>query len=164
MGSWTERGFYRVASADMSVAGESTDYLSYESRLQAMLTVEAALASALARSGIISDDQAIAIAKACRVDSYDAEALERLGAKAGTPVIPLVEELVAKVHSISESTSRFVHYGATSQDILDTATMLQLKNIVPQISEYLSRIEAEFFSRAKENANTPVLGLSLIHI
>ena len=162
MGSWTERGFYRVASVDMSVAGESTDYLSYESRLQAMLTVEAALASALARSGIISDNQAIAIAKACRVDSYDAKALERLGAKAGTPVIPLVEELVAKVHSISESTSRFVHFGATSQDILDTATMLQLKNVVPRISEYLSRIEAEFFSRAKENANTPVLGRTLL--
>ena len=146
----------------MTAASESTGYLSFESRLKAMLMVEEALARALAQSGVISEEQATAVAEACQADSYDADVLERKGAKAGTPVIPLVRALIANAHSISESASRFVHLGATSQDILDTATVLQLKNAISRISDCLVCIESTFASRVKDNANTPVLGRTLL--
>ena len=146
----------------MKSTDESTDVLSSEHRLKTMLKVEAALASALAKSGIISKKHAAAIAKACRPDSFDAQALESLGAKAGTPVIPLVKALVEKTHTLSESAACFVHLGATSQDILDTATVLQLKEVLPFIYKNLLRIESGFSDLAKEHAQTPVLGRTLL--
>ena len=127
-----------------------------------MLKVEAALAAALAKSGIISQEQAEAIGKACRPDAFDADKMDALGAIAGTPVIPLVKELVAKTKSHSEEAARFVHFGSTSQDILDTAMVLLLKDCVSTITKDLSRAQIAFTKLAHTHALTPMLGRTLL--
>src|SRR5690348_3944202 len=90
----------------------------------AMLRVEAALARTMARVYPFDDDVADAIAEACRVELYDPDAIFAEAATAGTPVIPLVRMLTERV---DEKARRWVHWGATSQDILDTAMVLQMR-------------------------------------
>jgi len=88
--------------------------------LQAMLDFEAALASAEAEAGVIPKDAAEAIARACDAKLYDIAEIGRAAALAGNVAIPLVKALTAKV---SEPARGFVHWGATSQDAIDTAFM-----------------------------------------
>lgn len=95
-----------------------------EAHVQQMLVFEAALARAEARAGVIPFEAAEAIASRCRVELFDVETLYREAALAGTPVIPLVRMLTAQVES---SSRRFVHWGATSQDAIDTALVLQMR-------------------------------------
>jgi 3-carboxy-cis,cis-muconate cycloisomerase len=89
--------------------------------LQAMLDTEAALARAVARAGLIPADHAHVIAAACNAQRFDITALGAVAAAAGNPVVPLVQELR---NVVGDEAGRSVHLGATSQDILDTATML----------------------------------------
>ncbi|WBB67964.1 3-carboxy-cis,cis-muconate cycloisomerase [Micromonospora sp. WMMD812] len=89
--------------------------------LQAMLDVEAALARAGADNGVLPAAAAEAIAAQCHAERYDPAALGRAADAAGNPVVPLVRELTARV---AESARPWVHHGATSQDVLDTALVL----------------------------------------
>lgn len=89
--------------------------------LQAMLDVEAAIARAEARAGAIPAEAAEAIAAACDATRFDLDALGRDAAPTGTPVAPLVRALTA---AVPEPAGRYVHWGATSQDVVDTAMML----------------------------------------
>lgn len=146
----------------MDSCDNHTASLSSEQRLNALLQVEAALAIALAKSGIISQEHAEAIGNACQPEAFDADLLDELGKTAGTPVIPLVKELVAKTKSHTEEASRFIHFGATSQDILDTATVLLLKDCVSTISKDLSRIQIAFTQLAQAHVLTPMLGRTLL--
>ncbi|MGN6697594.1 MAG: lyase family protein, partial [Thermomicrobiales bacterium] len=101
-----------------------TAIFSPESRVRHMLDFEAALARAEARAGVIPAEAATAIAAACQVKDFDLAALEREAAIAGTPAIPLVRMLTALV---AGNAGRFVHWGATSQDAVDTALVLQMR-------------------------------------
>src|SRR5438105_15486784 len=89
--------------------------------VQAMLDVEAALARAEARIGLIPAAAADGIAAHCRVDEFDVAQLGRAAVRSANPVIPLVNALRA---AVPKEAAAFVHHGATSQDILDTAMML----------------------------------------
>jgi len=89
--------------------------------LQAMLDTEAALARAKARVGLIPSEDADAIATACTAGRFDIAELGGAAADAGNPVVPLVERLR---RSVGGAAAVHVHAGATSQDIIDTATML----------------------------------------
>ena len=101
--------------------GAAAGAVSDESWLGAMLEVEAALARALARAGVIPAAHAEAIGRACRDGRFDVAALGRAAADSGNPVVPLVAALTGLVDGPA---SADVHRGATSQDILDTAAML----------------------------------------
>jgi 3-carboxy-cis,cis-muconate cycloisomerase len=89
-----------------------------------ILRFEAALARAEAGAGIIPGDAAGAIAETCRVELFDLPALERDALHAGTLAIPLVQQLIAHV---SVAARPYVHWGATSQDAIDTALVLQMR-------------------------------------
>jgi 3-carboxy-cis,cis-muconate cycloisomerase len=89
--------------------------------LQALLDVEAALARACASENLIPAEAAETIAAACRAPAFDAAALAREGGEHASVVVPLVRALRA---AVGEDLARYVHLGATSQDILDTAQML----------------------------------------
>jgi 3-carboxy-cis,cis-muconate cycloisomerase len=89
--------------------------------LTAMLEVEAALARAEARVGLIPDEVAEAIGRACRADAFDPTEIGRRAVASGNPVLPLVEALRG---AVGPAAAAHVHYGATSQDILDSAAML----------------------------------------
>ena len=89
--------------------------------VQAMLDVEAALARAESRIGLIPATAAEGIASHCRVDEFDVAQLGRAAVRSANPVVPLVNALRA---AVPKDAAPFVHRGATSQDILDTAMML----------------------------------------
>jgi 3-carboxy-cis,cis-muconate cycloisomerase len=90
--------------------------------LQAMLDVEAALARAQSTVGLLDPSVAESITRACRAEEFDVAAIGRDAAESGNPVVPLVRALRAAVDD--PAAAGFVHRGATSQDILDTAAML----------------------------------------
>src|SRR3974377_1707328 len=89
-------------------------------RLQGMLDFEAALARAEARVGVIPARAATAISAKCRAQLFDPRELAEATARAGIPVIPLVKHLTALVAADDPEAARFVHWGATSQDAMDT--------------------------------------------
>src|SRR5262249_26538483 len=93
--------------------------------VQAMLDVEAALARARAAVGLISSDAASAIAAACRADAFDIEALGLDARRNGNPAIALVASLRA---AVGDTWAAAVHAGATSQDVMDTAMVLVIRN------------------------------------
>ena len=93
--------------------------------LQAMLDAERALAVAASRAGIVPGPAAAAIAAACQAVRFDPAELGRRAEAAGNPVVPLVADLTGVVErAAGPAVARWVHHGATSQDIMDTATSL----------------------------------------
>src|SRR5688572_21049614 len=102
----------------MRAAGGIPELFSPGALVGAMLRFEAALARAEARAGAIPTPAAEAITAACRPEAIDAAAVWREGEAAGTPAIPLVRLLI---ESVPAEARRWVHLGATSQDVMDTA-------------------------------------------
>jgi 3-carboxy-cis,cis-muconate cycloisomerase len=98
--------------------------------LQAMLDVEAALAGAEADAGLVPAAAAAEIASACRAERYDLSDIGRRAVGAGNPAAPLVSDLTA---AVSPDARPYVHLGATSQDIIDTALSLLAQRAVDLI-------------------------------
>src|SRR5580700_2234775 len=94
--------------------------------LQAMLDFEAALARAEARIGVIPEDAAAVITEAAVAEGFDTAELVRQSLRAGTPAIPVVRMLTERVRARDQAAAGFVHWGATSQDVTDTALVLLL--------------------------------------
>src|SRR5689334_13233230 len=103
---------------------EMTAVFSAEAHVRQLLAFEAALARAEARAGVIPQDAAATIAAGCSVEPQDVADLYREAAVAGTVAIPLVRLLTAR---LPEEARKFLHWGATSQDAIDTATVLQMQ-------------------------------------
>src|ERR1700759_845583 len=91
--------------------------------LQHMLDFEAALARAEAAVGVIPAHAAAPIAQACTAGAFELAALAEAATRSGTLAIPLVKALPAAVGKADAEAARYVHWGATSQDVIDTATM-----------------------------------------
>lgn len=111
--------------------------LSNRASLQAMLDFEAALARAEARAGFIPASAAPAIEAKCRAELYDMTVLARAAANAGNLAIPLVRQLTLLVAKKEKDAARYVHWGATSQDAIDTGRVLQLRQALALISSEL---------------------------
>ena len=127
--------------------------------LQAMLDVEAALASASARAGLVPAEHAEAITAACRADRFDIATLGRAAAAAGNPVVALVEQLRAAVGGPAGGS---VHAGATSQDILDSATMLVARAALGAIANDLDAAADAAARLADEHRETVMAGRTLL--
>src|SRR6202030_986517 len=95
--------------------------------LQNMLDFEAALARAEAAVGVIPKGAADPIRAGCRADAFDIADLAEAATRSGNLAIPLVKALTANVAKLDAEAARYVHWGATSQDAIDTATMLTLR-------------------------------------
>ncbi len=102
--------------------------------IAAMLEFEAALAAAEARAGVIPAEAAAAIAAACDAEGFDPQALGREARDAGNPAVPLVRALTEAVEG---DAARYVHWGATSQDVMDTAAMLVARRALAVVGEEL---------------------------
>src|SRR5439155_11840557 len=126
--------------------------------LQALLDAERALAAAEAQAGLISSDAAEAIAAACRAELYDAEELAAAGRAVGNPVEPLVRALGAR----AGDSGRYVHRGATSQDILDTAAMLVTRRALDPILAELARVAAACASLAEAHRSSVMPARTLL--
>ena len=132
--------------------------VSVEARLQAMLDVEACLAEAEASVGVIPRSAVSPIRAAARADLYDHATIAAEGRRAGNLAIPLVDHLTRRVAATDEQASRYVHYGATSQDIIDTGLVLQLRESVPIIVGDLERAALAAARHARAHIATPMPG------
>lgn len=130
-----------------------------EALLKAALAFEAELALAQAELGLIPRDDAEAIAVAC-ASAFDIAELAEAAAHAGTLAIPLVERLRARV-SPPEAAAR-VHKGATSQDLADTALMLQARDGAALIRRDASRLADALAALARKHQSTAMLGRTLL--
>jgi 3-carboxy-cis,cis-muconate cycloisomerase len=127
--------------------------------LEAMLEVERALAKAAALAGIVPADAAVSIAGACVPDRYDIDALSEEGREAGNPVEPLVRALRIQVGG---DAARWVHFGATSQDVLDTAAMLVARSALELIEAEVGGVAAACARLADAHRNTRMAGRTLL--
>ena len=143
----------------MFASPEMAAIFSGQSMVQRMLDVEAALARAQARAGMISQQAAAAIGSKCRVELFNLEALFHDAAASGTPAIPLVRMLTELVE---EDTRKAVHLGVTSQDVIDTATMLQIRGGVDLLIDRLPDIAEGCATLAERHRHTPMAGRTLL--
>lgn len=123
--------------------------------ITAMLEVEAALARAQAKTGLIPQTAAERIEQAVREIQIDADELRRDMEKAGVPTIELVKQLRAQV---GDEFGAYVHWGATSQDILDTALVLQLREVIAEIEPRLTRLIYNLAGLADQHRKTLMAG------
>jgi 3-carboxy-cis,cis-muconate cycloisomerase len=134
--------------------------------LHAMLEAEGALAVAQARAGLIPLDAAEAIASCCKKSRdaglFDPEDLGRKGRAQGNPVPPLVRVLTQAVSEVSEEAARYVHKGATSQDIVDTAAMLVARRALDLILIELNEISRACARLADAHRETIMAGRTLL--
>ncbi len=126
--------------------------------LQHMLDFEHALARAEAAAGVIPASAVESIANACHAEAFDRTALAQTAAQAGNLAIPLVKMLTEKVGQADPSAARFVHWGATSQDVIDTATMLGLRAAINALTIDLDRAIAGFAQLARQHRETVMVG------
>ncbi|WP_051451890.1 3-carboxy-cis,cis-muconate cycloisomerase [Actinospica robiniae] len=126
--------------------------------LQALLDAEAALTRAQARLGLAPEAAAVAVTAAARLGNFDSRAIALAGSAGGNPVIPLVGELRWAVGSEYAGS---VHHGATSQDIMDTATMLVASRVRSLILAELERIAGALGTLAAAHRATPMAGRTL---
>jgi 3-carboxy-cis,cis-muconate cycloisomerase len=130
-----------------------------EGHVRRMLDFEAALARAEARAGVISADAAEAITAACRVELFDVPALLRETAVAGTLAIPLARALTQQVGG---EAGRYVHWGATSQDVIDTALVLQMRDGLDVLEAGLLAVGRSCAALAEQHRQTPMAGRTLL--
>lgn len=127
--------------------------------LQAMLDVEAALARAQARAGVLPEAAADEIARHCRAENFDAVSIGERAVSSATPVIALVRDLTALV---DESAAPYVHRGATSQDIVDTAAMLVARQGLELVLEDLRAAARDCARLAEQHRSTLMVARSLL--
>jgi 3-carboxy-cis,cis-muconate cycloisomerase len=125
--------------------------------LQNMLDFEAALARAEAATGVIPASAAALITQACKAGAFDLAALAEAATRSGNLAIPLVKALTANVAKADSEAARYVHWGATSQDVIDTATMLTLRAGIDALLADIGRAVVGFAALARQHRNTPVV-------
>ena len=133
---------------------EMREIFDEENRLQRMLDVEAALARAQAKVGDIPASDAAAISKKASVRNVRLDRVKQIEAKTK-------HETVAVVEALSEAcgrSGRYVHLGATSSDILDTAAALQVRYALKLVMKRLDRLEQTLLTQAQKYAETLCVG------
>lgn len=136
--------------ADEVIAAQFDD----RQQIRAMLRVEAALARAEGEAGLIPADAAQQIAAAaCSLDPDPASLAERTAAN-GVPVAALVALLR---EAVGDAAASYVHWGATSQDIVDTALATRLAEVAAQLDERLEGLIRSLLDLARRHAETPML-------
>jgi 3-carboxy-cis,cis-muconate cycloisomerase len=128
-----------------------------DNQVRQMLAFEAALARAEARAGVIPADAAEAIQQACRVEAFDVPALYRDAVAAATLAVPLVKRLGELVGD-----ARYVHWGATSQDAIDTALVLQMRQGFELLEEGLVALGQVCARLADRHRQTLMPGRTLL--
>jgi len=125
--------------------------------LQNMLDFEAALARAEAAAGLIPASAAGPITNACKAESFDLAALADAATRSGNLAIPLVKALTSHVAKADADAARYVHWGATSQDVIDTGAMLGLRAGIDVLLADIDRAVAGFAALARRHRETAVV-------
>src|SRR6516165_1759456 len=128
-----------------------------ENRIQKYLDIEAALARAQARLGIIPQDACDEICRHCSLQEYDFAKLKAQTERIGYPVLPVVQQLVALCR---DRLGEWCHWGATTQDITDTATILQIREALDLVEADIVGIADALAGLARRYRDTPMAGRS----
>jgi 3-carboxy-cis,cis-muconate cycloisomerase len=136
--------------------------LSADALVRAMLDFERALAGAEADAGVIPRGAARVIAAACSDLRLSPDALARDGKQSGSLAVPLVKALTAEVARADAPAAAFVHFGSTSQDVLDTALVLCLKPCLADADHVLATAVSQLAGHARRHAGVVMLGRTLM--
>jgi 3-carboxy-cis,cis-muconate cycloisomerase len=128
-----------------------------ETRVQKYLDFEAALARAQARLGIIPKEAAEEICRHCNATEIDFAKLKTQTERIGYPVLPVVQQLVGLCR---DGLGEWCHWGATTQDITDSATVLQIREALLLIERHLDGIAGALAALARKYRDTPMAGRS----
>ncbi len=134
------------------------EIFSDQSRVQRMLDFEGALARALEKSSVAPKKSAALIESQCRAGLYSTDKLGTAAAQAGNLAIPLVKQLTARVAKSSKTAAGFVHLGATSQDVIDTAVVLQLRDAIDDTQASSLRLSKQLEKLAIAHRRTLLAG------
>ena len=118
------------------------------------VAVEVALARAQARCGVIPAEAAEEIAVRSNADAFDLDLLRHETEIVGYPILPLVHQLV----KMCSEAGRYVHWGATTQDIMDTAVVLQIRDALALVEQDLVALREILAGLAKRHRDTPMAG------
>ncbi len=139
-------GFFRSPSVEPIFTDAAT--------VQAILDFEAALARAQARAGIISAATADIIAACCKVEQFDLPSIAHAMPSAGNVAIPLLKQLNALVARASPDAARHLHFGATSQDALDTGLVVQLRAAARAVDADIASITKSLIALSESHHDT----------
>jgi 3-carboxy-cis,cis-muconate cycloisomerase len=141
------------------VPAEAADAVSERAWLEELLAAERALTAASSEVGLVPATAAAMIAAACHADLYDEAELAVQGRAAGNPVEPLVRALRAQV---GDDAGAYVHRGATSQDMLDTAAMLVARRACAVIDAELDAVAELCATLAEAHRDTVIAARTLL--
>lgn len=130
-----------------------------DARVRRMLEVEAALARAEAQAGVIPESAATCITAACRALDLDGRTLFEEGWRQGTPVLPLLARLR---EGLGEEAAPYLHFGATTQDIVDTALMLQMRQGLDLLQADVERIAGRCAELTRAHRATVMAGRTFL--
>ena len=132
---------------------------STRTHLEQILRFEAALARAEARASLVPAAAAAEIEAACRLEHIDVDAIQRDAVHAGTVAIPLVQQLIANTPIAARV---YVHWGATSQDAIDTALVLQMRDGLDVLASELRRVAESAAGLAAAHRHSVMPGRTLL--
>ena len=130
--------------------------------LAAMLRFEAALARAQASAGLIPEAAAQTIIGSCKVELFDVDKIVRDSGRAGSIAIPMVKSLKEAVGLFNPQAVPFVHFGSTSQDVIDTALALVTRDALALVQADLQITIDALLLLAERHAADPVLARTLL--
>lgn len=131
-----------------------------EQRTDYYLQFEAGLAKAQAKLGIIPQKAADEIVKHCKLEYIDFEELRRKTELIGYPVLPMVQQVVAKVNEIEAGLGEWAHWGTTTQDLTDTAVVMQLRDTLDLVEQSLNNIIDALVKLCQKYKSTPMAARS----
>lgn len=131
-------------------------------QLAYMLEFEGALAKVQGELGLIPEAAARTIAELCAERKLIARIDLASAAVAGNPAIPFVQQLRAHVKSVNPDAAAWVHHGSTSQDVIDTATMLAMRDTLALVCRDLHQLCETVASLAQTHAQTPMIARTLL--
>ncbi len=130
--------------------------------LAAMLRFEASLARAQATAGLIPESAAQSIIGTCKVELFDVSKIVRESGRAGTLAIPLMKSLKETVGLFNPDAVRFVHFGSTSQDVIDTALALVTRDALAMVQADVQIAIDALLALAERHAADPILARTLL--
>jgi 3-carboxy-cis,cis-muconate cycloisomerase len=141
---------------------EMLEAFSARNFLEAMLRFEASLARAQASVGLIPEAAAQSIIGTCKVELFDVAKIERESGRAGSIAIPLVKSLRETVGLFNKEAAGFVHFGSTSQDVIDTALVLVTRDALRLIEADVNKAVAALLALAQRHAADAMLARTLM--
>jgi len=141
---------------------EAQEAFSERKFVEAMLRFEAALARSQATVGLIPESSAQSIVGTCKVELFDVPKVVRESGRAGSAAIPLIRMLKGTVALFNPEAAAHVHFGSTSQDVIDTAMALLTRDALQQIERDLDPLVDALLALAERHAATPMLARTLL--